>query len=126
MGRVFFILLSFGCTRSLLLCEGFLWLQQVEAAILWCSGFLTVVASLVGEHRLWGTWALVAVVHRLVAPQHVGSSPTRDQTHVSYIGRWTVIHWTTREVLFNLFKLCIHGVCAVPSAVSDSLQHHGL
>ena len=79
---------------------------------MWCPGFLTVVASLAGEHRLWGIWALVVVVPRLVAPQYVGSSPTRDQTHVSYIGRWTVIHWTTREVLLNLFKPCIHGVCA--------------
>ena len=27
------------------------------------------------------------------------SSPTRDQTHVPCIGRWTCIHWTTRKVL---------------------------
>ena len=34
----------------------------------------------------------------LVAPWHVESSQTRDQAHVSYIGRWILIHWTTREV----------------------------
>ena len=72
--------------------------------------------------RALGTWALVVVVHRLVAPQHVGSSLTRDQTHVSYIGRWTVIHWTTREVLFNLFKPCIHGVCAVASVLCNTMD----
>ena len=34
----------------------------------------------------------------LVAPRHVGSSQTRDQTHVTCIGRRTFNHWTTREV----------------------------
>ena len=33
----------------------------------------------------------------LVAPQHVGSSQTRDQTHVPCIGRSVLSHWTTRE-----------------------------
>ena len=28
-------------------------------------GLLIVVASLVAEHGLWGSWALVVVVHRL-------------------------------------------------------------
>ena len=28
-------------------------------------GLLIVVASLVAEHRLWGSWALVVVVYRL-------------------------------------------------------------
>ena len=35
----------------------------------------------------------------LVAPQHVGSSRIRDQTHVSCIGRWIHYHWATREAL---------------------------
>ena len=34
----------------------------------------------------------------LVAPQHVGSSRSRDRTHVSCIGRWILNHCTTREV----------------------------
>ena len=34
----------------------------------------------------------------LVAPQHVESSQTRDQTHVSCIGRQILIHGATREV----------------------------
>ena len=102
--------MSFGCTGSSLLCEGFL-----VAASGGCCPVLRPPHR--GGFSCWGTralgtWALVVVVHRLVAPQHVGSSLTRDQTHVSYIGRWTVIHWTTREVLFNLFKPCIH-VCVL-------------
>ena len=108
-GEGVLILLSFGCTGSSLLCEGFL----VKWGLLSCGAQASSPwwLLLLGTRAL-GTWALVVVVHRLVAPQHVGSSLTRDQTHVSYIGRWTVIHWTTREVLFNLFKPCIHGMCA--------------
>ena len=34
----------------------------------------------------------------LVALKHVESSQTRDQTHVSCIGRWILNHGTTREV----------------------------
>ncbi|KAM7241041.1 hypothetical protein CapIbe_007613, partial [Capra ibex] len=34
----------------------------------------------------------------LVAPQHVGSSQTMDQTHVPYIGRWILTHCTSRKV----------------------------
>ena len=49
----------------------------------------------------------------LVAPQHVESSQTRDQTHVPCIGRQILYHWTTREFPDDLFlestnfgKLC--------------------
>ena len=34
----------------------------------------------------------------LAAPWHVEYSWTRDRTHVPCIGRWTLNHWTTREV----------------------------
>ena len=34
----------------------------------------------------------------LVAPQHVGSSLTRNWTHVLCHDRWILNHWTTREV----------------------------
>ena len=33
----------------------------------------------------------------LVTPQHVGSSYTRDRTHVSYIGRRILYYQATRE-----------------------------
>ena len=39
----------------------------------------------------------------LVAPKHVKSSQTRDQTHVKYIVRKILNHWTTREVQFGGF-----------------------
>jgi len=35
----------------------------------------------------------------LVAFRHVGSSWTRDRTHVSCIGRWILYHWATSEDL---------------------------
>ena len=63
------------------------------------------------SHRIgfsfFGAPALVAVHGHswwwcmgLVAPQNVGSSLTRDQTHVPCIGRQTLNHWTTRGVLY--------------------------
>ena len=33
-----------------------------------------------------------------VAPGHVGSSRTRDRTHIPHTGRQILHHWTTREV----------------------------
>ena len=48
----------------------------------------------------------------LVAPQHVGSSRTRAQTHVPCIGRLILNHFATREVptqvAFN--SMCINGL----------------
>ena len=66
-------------------------------------GLLTTLASLATERRLWSVQATVAAARRLqswgsqapehslssgglVAPWRVGSSWTRDRTHVSYIG----------------------------------------
>ena len=38
---------------------------------------------------------------------HVGSSQTRDHTHVPRIGRRILNHWTTREVLgLLLYRIC--------------------
>ena len=38
----------------------------------------------------------------LVAPQHVGSSRTGDQTRVSCIGRWILYRWAPREATLSL------------------------
>ena len=38
------------------------------------------------------------------APWHVGSSQTRDRTHVSCTGRWVPIHCSTREALSFILK----------------------
>ena len=47
----------------------------------------------------------------LVAPRHVESSWTRDQTPVPCIGRWILYHWTTREVLhFNFIQVDIQMI----------------
>lgn len=35
--------------------------------------------------------------------QHMGSSPHRGGTHVPYIGRKTLTHWTNREALCVAF-----------------------
>ena len=56
------------------------------------QGFLIAVASLVSKHK-----------RGLVAPQHVETSQTRDQTHVPCIGRWILNHWSTREALWSSF-----------------------
>ena len=48
-----FMCIFFGCTGSLLLCTGFLQLQQVGATFIAVCGLLTVVASLTVEHRLY-------------------------------------------------------------------------
>ena len=46
-------------------------------------------------------WGIQSSWHTgLVALRHVGSSPTRDWTHVPCIGRWTLNQWTTREVIW--------------------------
>ena len=44
----------------------------------------------------------------LVAPEHVESSQTRDQTHVPCIDRQILIHGTTKEVLFFSFLTVAH------------------
>ena len=61
-------------------------------------GLLIVVASLVAEHGLQGVWAQYLWHTGLVALQHVESSWARDQICVPCIGRWILVHCTTREV----------------------------
>ena len=54
------------------------------------NGLLIVVPSVViasGLTQVQYLWCT-----GLVAPQHVGSSWTRDRTHVSYVGRWILHH----------------------------------
>ena len=85
-------------------------MQRAGAATL---GLLISVASLAAENQLQGSWAPVVSspglsshgswaqylwCMGLVAPCHVGSSPTRDGTHVPCIARWVLNHRNTREV----------------------------
>ena len=88
----------FGCLGSLLLHTGFLQLRRAGATLRCgvqashCGGF-----SCCGARAL-GTKASVVVALSLVTPWHVGSSWTRDRTHVPCIGRWIINHCATREV----------------------------
>ena len=53
-------------------------------------------------------WSFSFSSSGLFAPYYVGSSWTRDQTHVPCIGRWILIHRTNRQVhkwtFFSFFK----------------------
>ena len=62
------------------------------------SGLLVAGTSLVPEYKLQSVPAQWLWHTGLVALRCVGSSRIRDWTHVSCIGRWTLNHWTTREV----------------------------
>ena len=59
----------------------------------------------------------------LGAPGHVGSSQTRDQTHVLSIGRQILMHWTTREIqyFFSLFLTLLCQKAKVNSAESKRM-----
>ena len=91
-------LFIFGCAGSSLLRGGF----SLVAAIRGYSG-CPVQSSHCGafilEHGLGSGNAI-----GLAAPQHVESSPVRDQTHVPRSGKWILNHWTTKEVLEFFFK----------------------
>ena len=124
----FFLRFIFGCAGSSLLCVGFSLvvasrgyssLGRTDCSLQWllpsrggqgpfsigAHGVLTAVASCCGARAL-GVWASAAAACELgiccpglVARQHVGSSQTRDQTHVPCTGRWALTHWATREVI---------------------------
>ena len=69
-------------------------LSRCRAQALGCVGFTrsnTQAQSLLSMHS--------------VAPEHVGSSQTRDQTQVPCTGSWILKHWTSREVQPALFLL---------------------
>ena len=68
-------------------------------------------------------------MHRLVAPQHVESSQTRDGTRVLCIDGWVLTHCPIREVQLLFCKLCLvedffflampHGMQALSSPTRD-------
>ena len=70
------------------------------------------------ERRLSSRW-----LTGLAAPRHVGSSQTRDRTHVPCIGRWILNHCTTREV-----PLCLISTVQQSDSVIHVyiLFHYGL
>ena len=70
------------------------WLQRAQAVAAAARG-LSSWGLHTPELRLLLFWHM-----GLVAPLPVDTSQTRDQTRVLCIGRWILIHYTTREVLF--------------------------
>ena len=87
-------------------CAGLLFLCQLSQVAV-CR-FLIAVASPV-EHRLWSVGASAVAVcglsscgTRTQLPCSLWdlSSQTRDQTHIPWIGRPILNHWTTREFPF--------------------------
>ena len=102
------------------------WLQRRAH----CGGF-----SCCGAQAL-GTWASVVAAHGLSScdtwlrcSRHVESSCTRDRTHIPCIGRWILIHCTTREVLdLHLDLYCCVWTLnfPIPSAFGFSVAFHTL
>ena len=76
----------FCCMWVLSICGEWGLLSGWGAGAAGCRGFRLSSAGLVVLDRVWA------------APKHVESSWTRDWTCVFWIGRWILIHWTTREV----------------------------
>ena len=126
---------------SLLLCALFssfgrqVLLSRCSAQASYCGG-ASCRAQALGPEDLgnWGTWAQYLGLPRsstqarylwhmdLVAPQHVGSSWTRDRTHVSWTRRWVIYHWATKEAT-KIFK----SNCTVRlSWVSSEYLHIGI
>lgn len=88
--KFLFIYFIFGCTESLLLCQGFLSLQRAGATF----GCSALVGRRILRYAGFGSCGAPAV-----APRHVGPSQTRDRTRVSltgWIARGILNRWTTR------------------------------
>ena len=74
-----------------------------------CGGFSACGVQALGPAGFssGGIWAQRLWHTGLVAPRHVGSSQTRDQTCVPCIGRWILNYWTTKEVPLIVVLICI-------------------
>ena len=87
---------------------------------------LIAVASLVARQGLQGAWAQqsqqvgsAVAAHGLLAMRQVESSWTRDPTCVPCIGRWTLNHWTIKEMLNALiFTLILYLVALKISLIN--------
>ena len=67
-------------------------------------GLLIPVASFAVEHRLWVHGLQQLCYEGFDAPWHVESFQSRDRTQVLFIGKWILIHYTTRRVLTQFFN----------------------
>ena len=94
-----------------------------------CGGFCLAQALGIEGFRSCSSRAQELRQTGLVALRHGRSSLTRDRTHISFISRQILNHWTTREVPFcEIFRssieldCCCCCCCWVTSVVSDSVQ----
>ena len=94
----------FVCAGSLLLCVGFSlqWLLLLQSTDSRAHGLqhLQLLGSVLVAPGLLGS---VVVMHELSCSWHVGSSPIRDGTLVSCIGRQILYHRATREAPKSTF-----------------------
>ena len=89
-----FYLFIRGCTRTLLLRTGFLWLWQEGAPLqVWRAGF-SLRWLLSGRHRLGSCGMWTWLPQGMWNPPGPGVEPVSPRT-----GRQVLNHWTTREVL---------------------------
>ena len=115
---MFFIIsnsLIFGCAGSSLLhnlfsnCKGHGLLSGYSVRAANCSGFScrdrlqSTQASVAAASGLSSTGSVVAQ-YELSCPWHMGSSQTKDWTHVSCTGRQMLYHWATREAPNSIFE----------------------
>ena len=119
-------LFIFGCTVSLSLYQGFLQLQCKDLSLqrfllLGSTGCRVRGLQTCGvgarQSRLIGSGTQTQQLWHVgfIAPWHVGSCLTRDQTCVSCIGRRILNQWTTREVLqFYLSGVDLNSVRCSP------------
>ena len=104
MSFFFFFKFIFDCAGSLLLASGFLQLKQTGATLqLQCTGFSLQWLLLLQSMGFRACWLQQLWCIDLVAPWHMESSWTRDQTWVLCIGRQIFNHQTIREVLYVFF-----------------------
>ena len=71
--------------------------------LLWQSVGSRPWASVVVAPGIYSTDPIVVAYRLGSSAQHVGCSQTKDRTHVSYIERWILYHWTIREAPVCIF-----------------------
>ena len=85
---------SSGLRRVLLACVVRGPLSAASPVAVWALGCTRFIRGALWAPQLWA--------EGLAATWHVGSSQTRDRTHVPCIGRWMLNRWSTREALEGL------------------------
>ena len=78
-------------------CVGFSLVVECRGYSLVVHRLLIAVASLIAENSSRHVSFSSFGTQALVAPWHVGSSQSKDQTRVAGIGRQVLNHWTSRK-----------------------------